>query len=369
MNSIATHRSLKGDEGVNEDPHVSGSVADTRGRKRTGSRASIAGTGSMPTSSSSTGRPYSSGSAPTIRSQRVRTTSVSSSISSSVVFGSTASQNSSSMTPASFPTSSPDNTQTGLEKVIKSRLVETFLVISIPSIPNPARDYSQANNSHIPPNASQTPRSSTPRSPSSPMSPKSKTGDRSTLRKSTRPSPLSPGEKSPASRPTTPRSPSIKSVAPAHSKHPTVSPSTSRSNGLPSPASSTNPSRTSTPPPPMIESSSPATPIPDYLSSIHQPSTNPFFPVDPRSEFSSSSELSGDRLNVEVWARIGKGLGRDASVKGKEKAKEESEDEGGSDWKVLEEWSFSLSQLIPVPEEVSTTISYHHILSDNYAGV
>ena len=75
--------------------------------------------------------------------------------------------------------------------------------------------------------------------------------------------------------------------------------------------------------------------------------------------------MSGEKLKVEVWGKVGLGWHGVADVdgitkskgKGKEKEGEEEWPKGESDrpvWKVLEEWNINLANLVPLPEDVSS---------------
>jgi hypothetical protein len=87
--------------------------------------------------------------------------------------------------------------------------------------------------------------------------------------------------------------------------------------------------------------------------------------VDPRSkhEFAEWTDLSGEKLKVEVWGKVGldwhgvedgDGIAK-SKGKGKGREKEGPGDEGDRpEWKVLEEWNINLADLIPLPEDVSS---------------
>ena len=101
--------------------------------------------------------------------------------------------------------------------------------------------------------------------------------------------------------------------------------------------------------------------IPNYLSPIHRPSTNPLFPIDARSkhEFADWTDSSAEKLKVEVWGKVGSGWRSDGNVngKGKERERGHPDAEGGEDgvdWKVLEEWNIHLADLVPLPKDASS---------------
>jgi len=91
--------------------------------------------------------------------------------------------------------------------------------------------------------------------------------------------------------------------------------------------------------------------------------------MDPRSkhEFAEWTDLSGEKLKVEIWGKVGldwHGV-EDVDVtlnskgKGKEKEKERPEDESDNpEWKVLEEWNINLADLVPLPEDLASHPSH-----------
>ncbi|KAJ7630439.1 UV radiation resistance protein and autophagy-related subunit 14-domain-containing protein [Roridomyces roridus] len=304
-NSVATYKSYKSDESV-DDP-------EPRGRRAAGSRLSFHSAGSV-------GPRFSTASAaPTVRGHRPRTSSMTSSLNSAL--------HSSSVLPtttASFSTTLPDHSQTGLEKVIKARLFETFLTVSVES-PPPLE--------HGPPPTSPAKPSTPPRSP--------KPSNGVPPRKGVKPSPLSPTEKTPAGiRRESPLSPS------SPSKHTPKSPSLSglsRPNGK-RPAS---PRKPPTAPTSVASPAPPSSTLPDYISPIHRPSTNPSF--DTRSGYESGPWIdpSGHKMKVELWGRIDP---RATEPAGKGKQKEQ--DTGEPDWRILEEWQVDLGSLLPLPDDL-----------------
>ncbi|KAF8588414.1 hypothetical protein K439DRAFT_1658436 [Ramaria rubella] len=103
-------------------------------------------------------------------------------------------------------------------------------------------------------------------------------------------------------------------------------------------------------------------PTPLYISPTHLPSTNPTFShLDPEREFAPWADTSASRVKVAIWGR-GEGelsrFSRRASegrkdVKGK--SKEQLSDETGSRvedrcrWTILDEWIVDLDDMEPVP--------------------
>ncbi|PCH33211.1 hypothetical protein WOLCODRAFT_135001 [Wolfiporia cocos MD-104 SS10] len=100
--------------------------------------------------------------------------------------------------------------------------------------------------------------------------------------------------------------------------------------------------------------------IPDYISPIHWPSTNPSFQLD-RDEFARSADLTSSRVRMEVWGHVKRGLGWAASRaeelrrrdKGKGKERDRCEDGEALEWRVLEGWDVDLGELIPLPEDLA----------------
>lgn len=87
-----------------------------------------------------------------------------------------------------------------------------------------------------------------------------------------------------------------------------------------------------------------------YCSRTHRPSTNPIFPFDFNSQSTSSlAGFTGHRLIVEIW-------GRDAGQFIKEDYRTDHRprplgyDLHQSDWRKLDDWDVDLRRLVPVPE-------------------
>lgn len=106
--------------------------------------------------------------------------------------------------------------------------------------------------------------------------------------------------------------------------------------------------------------------VPDYLSSIHRPSTNPLFQLDTRPgvEFFQDADLNGSSLRVEIWGHVTDKILTHSSQndknKGKGKEKAHSNADGDlAEWKILESWDFDLADLIPLPDDVSGNYSCH----------
>ncbi|KAJ7651952.1 UV radiation resistance protein and autophagy-related subunit 14-domain-containing protein [Mycena polygramma] len=344
-NSIATYKSFKSDESAGDDAgHL---TTESRGRRTAGSRLSFHGGGSVGPSSSPAARFHSSASAPTIRGHRPRTSSMTSSLNSSFQSSAVLTSAAANLTTtAPFSATLPDHSQTGLEKVIKSRLFETFIAVSV----EPTNEASGPSSQPIPP-TSPSPVRSGPSTP--PRSPKLANGV--PPRKGAKPSPLSPTEKTPAKRdgPASPSTPS---------RHTPKSASLSmlRPNGkaLTSPTSRKFPASQTPPPSPSPAPSRPRSPsppsapaLPDYLSPIHRPSTNPLFSVDTAGPW---IDPSAQKVKIELWGKVeDRTTPEPASGKGKEKEKvRPAGGDGEEDWRVLEEWKLDLGQLLPLSDDL-----------------
>jgi hypothetical protein len=90
--------------------------------------------------------------------------------------------------------------------------------------------------------------------------------------------------------------------------------------------------------------------VPDYISPVHHPSTNPSFALDFRSRtvLPPWTDRTADHVTVHLWAK----LFPPGSTKGKGKGKAPEEDLVEPQWKLLEEWLIDLTDLVPLPEEV-----------------
>ena len=277
-----------------------------------------------------------------------------------------------------FPDILRNTSQKGLEKVLNSRLVETFITITLPT-----SDVVLASEhaDHPPLSSPATSRHASPSRPTK-EGPPSKNGNTPTSKGMSRRgtvgatarshSPVKQSRHAPS-----PSVPSAKSPLTGHGK----SASVSLVNGkvLSSPAVPSSP-KTRFPTPSALTSlatpqhtrSPPATSdlsplVPDYISSIHWPSTNPVFQLS-RYEFAPGTDLSGTRLRVDVWGRTGQeglsGFRRAGSLhrpmidsKGKGKAKQLEEPTDGTEWKVLESWDVALSDMKLLPDDVSLPCS------------
>lgn len=338
--SVAAHSSLWSDEGAVEDVFQPGGVGE-RGRRSSASRVSFSsGVGSR-------GRPYSgSGSTSTVRPHRHRTNSSASHLSGPSV---PTSVSSSGLSP--LPTILPDNSQTGLEKVINARLVETFMSISIPQPSTPVGNPSPKFMS----------RSSSGASPRDKFSASQGANgvDGSPARKPSKAAPFPHSEKAAThvrhEVPASPRLPPPTKMTNNHIK--SASTSTPRANGtigFPSPQK----------PSPLY---GPLMPI--YVSPIRRPSTNPSFLIDTKSNhnFSEGADLSGDKMKIEVWAKVGDRWKRDLSFSGKGKEKElDPPEEAYKEWNILDEWFVDLAVLVPLSDDVRHCLRWDHIFYEAF---
>ncbi|KZV74716.1 hypothetical protein PENSPDRAFT_732098 [Peniophora sp. CONT] len=251
-----------------------------------------------------------------------------------------------------------DHNQATLERILRARLVETFVALSVPSpesAPESARDHphSAASVSPVSPN------------PASPVSPRRTPGHKPTISISASGSGSSRLSKDSGTCSSSPHSsrfpkaagrdrleldnlfdgdsisqPSLVSFATAPS-FPSSFPSTSSHIHT----SSTRTSRMSFP---AASSPKHSRPIPDYISPSHHPSTNPAFSVDFTRSLPPWTDTTSERATVELWAKV---VTPPASLRGKGKQKEEIREDGEGEWRLLEEWVLNLADLIPLPEE------------------
>lgn len=319
------------------DPEESRGSAESLGRKRALSRASNATT-------SSVGRGGTSQTRPAMRSRTISTSSL----------GSFSEHAAAPITARSLSGFLQDTSQSALEHVIQSRLVETFITISIPpSVSSNDTTILESPSSGRTANVRGVSKTLSRRStitnsashgslrPKTPTSPPSTAGSSSGSRFSTlsshtraasvsvlsngrttgRPSaPKAVSHKTPPARPTT--SPKISATPTTQAQLPTHSPDLSLE--------------------PVV---------PDFMSPIHRPSTNPYFELDPQGgfEFAPDTDLRSSRIIVELW-------GRPHSQVKKGKGKERADTAGiltkEREWRVLQVWDFDLNDLSPLPAEV-----------------
>lgn len=324
-------------------------------RRRTLSKASTSASSSAgaPVSSGAARRP--SGGVSTVRPpQRQRTTSAASVFTVDSDRTPATDWRDSRLSSLRLPQLLQDTSQSNLEKVLQGRLVETFITISTLS-----SEESRSRRASLTGTSTKN-HSSRPGAPSSAPSPIKSGPPRSHSRAASSSSngkvprsPISP--KTPGSS-THRQRPSIPSSLP-----PSPSPSAS---GFPVTPPATPPLPSS---PELLSNKGLA--VPDYISPIQRPSTNPTFQIDAQSkgEFTPGVDLSGSKFRVEVWGKAKHGLGW-ASTRGvdiKEKSKQTSHGkESGSEWRVLESWDVDLMNLVPLTEDVGEDRPCNDILTD-----
>ncbi|KAJ3827637.1 UV radiation resistance protein and autophagy-related subunit 14-domain-containing protein [Lentinula raphanica] len=303
-----------------EDAEFNGVPDVHEGRKRASSRFSE----KEKEKSATVGR-----SAPTLRPQRNRTTSLA-----SIFTPPTHLPEASNLEPPYKTPSLLEDvySQTGLENIISSRLVQTFLAVTALPEPHPVQDEATASSSFSPPASPPNgfpvlgPRKDVP-SPS-PFSKSRRDSWTSTRSSSHSPPAMSIGHSRSLSTAAVPRKGLVKPTAGSPLASSSASASTSTSSPIPS--------------------------VPNYLSSIHQPSTNPRFFFNPKSEFAPWTDLSSTRLEVGLWAKVRNNPGV-ANANGKGKERESSHENKYSEasfvWQRLEAWNVDLNSLSPLPRE------------------
>ncbi|KAI0651426.1 UV radiation resistance protein and autophagy-related subunit 14-domain-containing protein [Trametes meyenii] len=387
----AASSTLSSHRGDDESIHAN---ADHSGeptlRRRTSSRASIPLSTSTGSSSSRVARrPSTVGTGPLARpTHRPRTLSHASSHSHHAGSSSIFSGDIGTSTSSVFPDMFRDTSQKHLEKILQSRLVETFVAVTLlpaerpsdgtrPSTPTSTQEHSHS-------------RPSTPSRLSKDLtmatSPKA-ASTKTTSRRGTIGGSAASAKSSAATARHTPSASvsSFRSPANAHSKSASVSSHPNGKNAKtpssPSPRSPIAPKFTAASTSSMTHPSSSATsskeqtgssksaeetlPVPDYISPVHWPSTNPVFQVS-KYEFAPGTDLSTSEMRVEVWGRTGvaddqtehNAQHSHADTKGKGKAISLNDNHGGSEWKVLQTWDVDLSRLARLTEDLANHPSH-----------
>ncbi|KAF8845490.1 hypothetical protein BDN67DRAFT_920108 [Paxillus ammoniavirescens] len=333
-----------------------------RGRRRAQSRVSFSRGGSVGPSSGGGNNLSRSMTASTAgqvtRSTRIRTTSGVSSNSLSACLTSDFANGSVSSVP-SASTLYFDHSQRTLEKVIKSRLVETFITITVPEPESPppqsppmlnGQSRSRAESGPLPSfpidvpplngastaTARKVATTSRAAGIGAMKTLSTRAGQSTATRSSTSARKPLPVAKAASSSSAT--RPPMKSHKPSSSAP--LEKSSSHQSPLPSPAE-----------PPSLPK------VPNYISPIHCPSTNPIYGLDAlsKSDFAEPTDLSADRLRIQLWAKADVSEAQRTSGTGKGKQKESAgtgSSAQGIGWKVLEEWNFVLLDLIPLPLEL-----------------
>lgn len=290
-------------------------------------------------------------SVPAAKQSRIRATSAVSSHGLSASFPFAATTNS--VSSITVSTLYFDHSQRTLEKVVRSRLVETFITIAVPEPPPlspspPSVNGKSRSRADSGPSPSPT-ASATPSNASAQATRKGARISRS----------ASIGAGKMLSTPTTPHASSRLSTSKGKSQPMARQVSSSSPAVKMHNASSSAPLQKSSSyqsPFPSSAEASVFPKVPNYISPIHRPSTNPLYSLDAssHSDFSEHTNLSTDRLRIQLWAKVDLNAIHLGNAKGKQK---DSGDSGSASrsprWKVLEEWDFSLSDLIPLSPEVS----------------
>ncbi|OCH92681.1 hypothetical protein OBBRIDRAFT_726318, partial [Obba rivulosa] len=369
--STTSIHSLYGNRSDGETTH-----GDTPGanepspRRRTLSRASTSG--APPGTSPASPKPGRRGSiAPTVRpSHRSRGLSISSSHASGTLgeMASTSSMLSSFL---------PDTSQKALEKVLQSRLVETYITITIlkdadderepvqpvtPPLtpPHRAGRISSSTRGHEAVTKTAPRRGTITASVNSPSSLRTAYTRGASLSVSSGQAALASYSKSASTPHLSERTTKTRSPLTSPKQRPAIPPSLS-SPTLHSPNGRgvvASPDSSSLPSSPSTSSSAQLEPfVPDYISPMHASSTNPSFQLDARAsyEFAPGADLSGSTLRLEVWTRAGPSdaAAASASMKGKARDCGPVADSRRPDWKILEAWEFDLEDLIPLPDDLA----------------
>ena len=228
-------------------------------------------------------------------------------------------------------------TQRLLEKVLQSRLVETLITVTVPS------SVEQSS----PPAKPSTPasHSSRDRQPSPRASPASKSKLHSPHKSSSRSSLGSREEQSAKRVSRTGTTKSTDGLA-------RTSASPNRK-GVTSPTKLNGSASKSAPLASQVKADPETRNVPNFISGVHRPSTNPDFSLD-LSDFSKWTDPSATLMTVQLWARLPPDS---PSVHGSEKGKEKVPDDvdiSDPQWRIAGKWDICLADLVPLPDEVSS---------------
>jgi UV radiation resistance-associated gene protein len=314
--SLVSVKSQVLEDQANEESRTVSSMllAEQRVRKRTISRASAR---EFSTSGVSGSHPPLSGTVTSPKSNRPRSTSAMSSTSGKGT--------------VPMITLWQSYTQKSLEKVLQSRLVETLITVSVPSTVEQSASPTKPSR---PASPSSRDRQSSPRA-----SPAAK-GKLHSPHNSTSRSTLGSREEQSAKRisrtgaTTATDGPTGTSASPTRKgvRNPT------KVNGSASKSASQGKADTET----RI--------VPNFISGIHRPSTNPDFALD-FNDFSKWTDPSATHMTVRLWARLPPDS---PNVLGNEKGKDKmSGDTSDPQWRMAGKWDICLADLVPVPDEVS----------------
>lgn len=320
--SIMTVKSQGFEDNTNEESRTFSSalLAEQRVRKRTVSRVSAR---EFSTSVGSGSHPPLSGTGMTSKTNRPRTLSI----------------NSSNSGKGMVPTINlcQGYTQKTLENVLQSRLVETFITITVPSSIEQSASPAQSATSTSP---SSRDRQSSPRAS---LASKSKLhSPQSSLSRST-----------------------LSSRDEQHSKHisrtraPMPTEDLAPTSGSPNRRSITSPAKLNGNASKSASISWPAKTdpetrtVPNFISTIHRPSTNPQFALD-FNDFSKWTDPSATHMTVQLWAKL---RPDPQSLFGNDKGKERVSgdvDISNPQWRTAGKWDMRLADLVPLPDEVSS---------------
>jgi hypothetical protein len=297
----------------------SASPPDMKVRKRTVSRVSVR---ESPASVGSGSHPPLSGTGTASRANRPRTLSMSSSISGKAVTATT--------------TQWQSHTQKTLEKVLRSRLVETFVTVTVPST---FREHGSLAKPSTSPSASHAHRASSRTSPSS---------NRNLHPQQVTPSKLKSGAREEQHAKRIPRTASAvssdKAVSPSSTHKVATSPTKLNDN-----ASNPKPRISG------VRADNEIRTVPNFISNIHNPSTNPDFALDVH-DFSKQTDPSATHITVHLWAKLNQDP---TSINNRDKGKEKMSDEvdiSDPQWKLAGSWDVCLADLVPLPDEVSSLL-------------
>ena len=337
-NSTATRRSLKWEDSILEADSNEG-----RGRASSASRIAQSNTGNASTSPSHPSHFGSIRSSHSLRSHRARTSSITSLTS---THHRSASSQLASLLPAPLPVPSSllDNSQAALERIINSRLVETFITITVFPEPTSVEDASGPSPKSTTVSSLTSPRSSILTSPNS-ASQKIPSKPNGSLTKVS--TPTSPNKKRFHSSDTSAKISGSKPPAtPMKQDSRNKTSVMPQVNGISQSLSSSKKGKAVVNLAPEPEASLPSSPV--YFSPIHRPSTNPLFPIDTRSNQVRWPDTSGQNLKVEIWGKMPIRIEYPRRLNEIERLPEDQ----NFNWKLLDEWDVSLNRLICLPNDV-----------------
>lgn len=247
------------------------------------------------------------------------------------------------------------HSQKHLEKIISSRLIETFITLS--SLPSAEDILPSRISSTLPlvPTTSAALSSNTTMSPTKKLKEVSSKKVSSTNKPDHRKGPSVSSVVSHKSTSSVPRTPVSPTPAPRSRAGDRASTSKTGFTSPPTPppespkakqhnfsSSKTVPSRPSSRGQDAPQDSpSPSFPTPFYISSIHQPSTNPTFAhLDPEREFANWADITASKFQVAIWGRTDKS-NTDFKDRGKDTVTQSVLGKTFT-WQILDEWTVDL---------------------------